>query len=174
MLSGNETCPPPAPQYSESSILLWKSKRLRIIAFLFCLTVINFTSRATMSVAAQPIASHFGWDNATIGIVMSVYFWTYITCVVPMGGLVDRLGASKVATLSISFWSAMTMLTGFVGGLTSMIAVRLAFGLGICGTWPACAKVAGAWFPAGERGRVSSFYQSGATFGAAFGIPAFA
>ena len=171
MRPGNEAAPAALPRYPESATSLWKSKRLHIVAFLFALTIINYTGRMSMSVAAQPVAEHFGWDNATMGIVMSAYFWAYVACVMPMGWLVDRFGARKTIAWAICFWSAMAMLPGFVGGLTSMIAARLAFGAGISATWPACAKVVSTWFPAGERGIATSFYQAGSSCGAAVSMP---
>jgi len=159
-------------RHSENTASLWNSKRLYILAFVFTLTFINYTGRVNMFVAAQHVADHFGWDNATMGIVMSSYFWAYTVCVIPMGRLADRFGARTMCAWAVGFWSTMAMLTGFVGGLSSMIAVRLAFGAGISITWPACAKVVSTWFPAGERGIATSCYQGGSSCGAAIAMPA--
>ena len=159
MHSGDQACPAATPQYSENVTSLWKSKRLYVIAFLFSLTIINFTCRVNMFVAAQPVAVHFGWDNATMGIVMSSFLWTYVICLAPMGSLVDRFGARTVKVWASSLWAVAAMLTGFAGGLPSMIVARLAFGMGSSATWPACGKVVSAWFPVRERGLATSFYQ---------------
>ncbi len=159
------------PQYSENVTSLWKSKRMYIIAFLFTLTIINYADRVNMSVAAQHVAKHFNWDNATMGIVMSSFLWTYAACLVPMGWLVDRFGSRKMNTWGISIWSAAAMMTGFVGGLPSMLAIRLALGAGESTTWPACGKIVRTWFPAKERGIATAFYQAGSSCGAAIAMP---
>ncbi|MDR2726985.1 MAG: MFS transporter [Deltaproteobacteria bacterium] len=174
MHSGNATCPAAALRYPENVTSLWKSKRLYIVVFLFTLTIINFTGRVNMFVAAPYVAGHFGWDNATMGVVMSSFLWTYVICLTPMGGLVDRFGARTTKIWASTLWATAAILTGFTGGLFSMIAVRLAFGAGSSATWPSCGKVVSTWFPVKERATATSFYQAGAGCGSAIAMPAVA
>lgn len=156
---------------SENVISLWKSKRMYIVIFLFTITIINYADRVNMSVAAQNVAQHFGWDNAMMGIVMSSFLWTYALCLVPMGWLVDKFGPKNLNTWGLGLWSAAAMCTGLVGGLTSMLCVRMVLGAGESTTWPSCGKVIRNWFPVGERGTVTGIFQAGSNCGAAIAMP---
>ncbi len=64
---------------------MWKSKRLYVMMLLFLASLINYIDRVSMSVAAPSVAKEFGWDAATMGIVMSAFLWSYALALVPMG-----------------------------------------------------------------------------------------
>ena len=48
----------------------------------------------------------------------------------------------------------MTVATGLAGGFASLVAIRLLFGIGEAGAFPATARVYVRWLPRSERGRV--------------------
>src|SRR5215471_12123572 len=88
-------------------------RRAWVCVFLFTLTLINYTDRVALSVAAKPISSEFHLSPVEMGYLLSSFLWTYVLCLIPVGLLVDRFGGKLVNGLGIGLWSAATVLTGF-------------------------------------------------------------
>ncbi|MDR3561532.1 MAG: MFS transporter [Negativicutes bacterium] len=159
----------PSPNHGVSSLL--KSKRFYVVMLLFTAQIINYIDRVNLSVAAPLISKEFGWDPATMGLIFSSFLWTYVVCLVPAGWLTDVIGARKLNAWAISIWSTAAMLTGTITGISTMLAARLALGVGEAATNPSGGKVIRDWFPVKERGLVTSIFQCGTLAGPAIGMP---
>jgi ACS family glucarate transporter-like MFS transporter len=146
-------------------------KRFYVVLFLFFNVAINYMDRVNLSVAAPTIAKHFHWDPAQMGWVFSAYIWTYAACLLPDGWLADRIGARRIFAIAISVWSAAAILTGAASNIWSMIAARLALGVGESTSFPVCNKVVRQWFPAGERAFATALFHSGVFASIALGSP---
>lgn len=144
-------------------------RRYWIYLLLFCLSAINYVDRVALSVAAQPIAKEFDLSPVSLGYLFSSFLWTYLICLLPMGIIVDRWGTRATNALSISVWSAATLLTGLAGSFSTLIATRLAMGAGEASTYPAGGRVIREWVPVSERGLATAIFNSGAYAGPAFG-----
>lgn len=150
---------------------LFKSKRFYVIVILFFLFFINYADRTNLSVAAPKMAHDLGWNNVTMGWAFSGFLWTYIIFLIPMGRLVDKIGTKKMNAYSISLWTIASMLTGVVTNFGSMMAARLALGVGESASYPTAGKIVRQWFPSKERGVTTSIYNSGAYAGPALSTP---
>ncbi|HTS53113.1 MAG TPA: MFS transporter [Burkholderiales bacterium] len=140
-----------------------------ISLFLFSLAMINYVDRVALSVASKPIAQEFGLSPVAMGYLFSSFLWTYLVCLIPMGILVDRLGTKVVNAAGIGLWSAATMMTGVAWSFVSLIATRLAMGIGEATTFPAGGRVVREWIPAGERGLTNAIFLAGTQAGPAVG-----
>jgi MFS family permease len=138
-----------------------------IAAFLFTLAMINYMDRIALSIAAKPIAAEFKLSPVGMGYLFSSFIWSYALFLLPLGILIDRFGAKRMAGLGIAVWSAATLLTGAVSSFGALLAARLVMGAGESCTNPVGAKVVRQWFPAAERGMVTSMFNSGAYAGPA-------
>ena len=144
-------------------------RRVWICVFLFTLTLINYTDRVALSVAAKPIAVEFKLSPVEMGFLLSSFLWMYVLCLLPVGLLVDRFGGKVVNAAGIGLWSAATVATGFTTGFVSMAATRIVMGMGESTSWPACNRVIREWFPASERGLANAIFGAGAAAGPAIG-----
>ena len=142
-------------------------KRLWIALMLFSLAMLNYIDRVTLSFAASPIAKEFGLSPVALGYLFSSFLWTYTVFLIPMGMLVDRLGAKKVAGFGLALWSAATAATGISGSFPSLLATRLTMGAGEATSNPAGARVIREWIPASERGMTNAIFNSGSYAGPA-------
>ncbi len=140
-----------------------------ISLFLFSLAMINYVDRVALSVASKPISQEFGLSPVAMGYLFSSFLWTYLVCLIPMGILVDRLGTKAVNAAGIGLWSVATMMTGGAWNFASLIATRLAMGIGEATTFPAGGRVVREWIPAGERGLTNSIFLAGTQAGPAVG-----
>lgn len=142
-------------------------KRGWIAFLLFLLALINYIDRVTLSFAAEPIVKEFGLSSVALGYLFSSFLWTYTLFLIPMGMLIDRFGAKRVASYGIGIWSAATAATGLAWSFPSLLATRLVMGSGEASSNPAGAQVIRAWIPAGERGTLNAIFNSGSYAGPA-------
>ncbi|SAL52090.1 MFS transporter [Caballeronia peredens] len=138
-----------------------------IAVFLFTLAMINYMDRIALSIAAKPIAAEFKLSAVGMGYLFSSFIWSYALFLIPMGILIDRFGAKRMAGVGIFIWSAATALTGAAGNFTSLLLARLVMGGGESVSNPVGAKVIRQWIPASERGMVTSMFNSGSYAGPA-------
>jgi ACS family glucarate transporter-like MFS transporter len=134
---------------------------------LFSLAMINYIYRVTLSFAAAPIAKEFGLSPVALGYLFSSFLWTYTIFLIPMGMLVDRFGAKRVAGYGLGLWSAATAATGIAWSFPSLLATRLLMGAGEATSNPSGARVVREWIPASERGITNAVFNSGSYAGPA-------
>lgn len=145
--------------------------RWLMIALCFSATAINYVDRATLAVGAPFIQRDLAVNSATMGLLLSGFFWTYALMQLPFGWLVDRLGPRLIYAAAVIWWSVFTALTGLASGAASIFGARLALGAGEAACYPANAKVAAAWFPIRERGLAAGIFDSGSRTGSALALP---
>jgi ACS family glucarate transporter-like MFS transporter len=150
---------------------LWTGKRFIIAAFLFFNMFINYMDRINLSVAAPIIARQYKWDPALMGWIFSGFLWTYMVCLIPWGRATDKYGSRNVGAISMTLWSLGGMATGAIVGFGSMMASRLALGVGEAASFPISGKVVRQWFPAGERGLATAIFNAGTFAGPAISAP---
>ncbi len=140
-----------------------------IALLIFTVVIINYIDRIALSVAAKPIVAEFGFSPVQMGYLFSGFLWTYVVCLVPLGVLVERIGARNMVGGGIAIWSAATALTAATGGFVSILLARLAMGASEATTFPACGRVIRDWFPERERGFVTTLFNGGSSAGPAVG-----
>jgi sugar phosphate permease len=141
------------------------SYRFRVMVLLYFLMLILYLDRVTISMVGVRIKSAFHLSNTEFGWVLSSFVLAYALFEIPSGILGDRLGQRKVLLRIVVWWSVFTVLTGFVFGLTSLIAIRFLFGMGEAGAYPNSCGVISRWMPKTETSRGMSWLGMGAPTG---------
>lgn len=140
-----------------------------VALLLFTVVIVNYMDRVALSVAAKPIAAEFGLSPIAMGYLFSSFLWTYVVCLVPIGLIVDRVGCKTVMGTGLALWSAATAFTGLAWSFPALLAGRLAMGAGEATSYPAGGRVIRDWIPEGERGQVTTLFNSGSVAGPAIG-----
>jgi MFS transporter, ACS family, glucarate transporter len=141
--------------------------RNRTLGLLSVLTVITYLDRVCISVAGPRIQDSLHLSPAQWGWVTGIFTLSYAAFEIPTGLLGDRIGARRVLTRIVLWWSAFTTFTGMVGGYYSMLVTRFLFGAGEAGAYPNASVVIGRWFPIEERGRAFGIILSASQLGGA-------
>lgn len=144
-------------------------RRAWIALLIFTAVIINYMDRIALSVASKQIATEFGFSPVQMGYLFSCFLWTYVICLIPIGLLVERIGARRMVGGGIAVWSAATALTAATTGFASILTARLVMGASEATTFPACGRVIRDWFPARERGLVTTLFNGGSSAGPALG-----
>ena len=142
-------------------------KRNIVLAILFITWTVSYMDRMVMTVAIPYIAAEFKLTPIAMGVVMSSFFAGYALFQIPGGLLADKFGSRKIMALAVSWWSVFTVFTGLATSLTSMLVIRLLFGLGEAsfpgGSWKTIAN----WFPKKERSTANGIMMSSNALGPA-------
>lgn len=147
-------------------------KRTWIALLIFTAVIINYVDRIALSIASKPIAAEFGFTPVQMGYLFSGFLWTYVVCLIPIGLLVERVGAKRMVGGGIAIWSAATVMTAATSGFGSILMARLVMGASEASTFPACGRIIRDWFPEKERGLVTTLFNGGSSAGPAIGAVA--
>lgn len=148
--------------------------RFRLVGMTFLLSMLLYVDRVAISTARGPVTGELGLSDTQFGWILSAFAIGYALFQVPSGIMADRLGPRVVLSAIVSIWSIFTALTGAVWSFGSLLVVRLLFGAGEAGAFPACARAFFTWLPTSERGLAQGVNFSGSRLGAAFALPAVA
>ena len=133
--------------------------------------LISYVHRSALSVAIGAKSSSMTTDlhlsEASIGLLLSGFFWVYSLMQVPSGWLVDRFGVKRAYSLGYAFWSLTAACTGLVNSFGTLIGVRVALGAGQAISFPASSRAVANWFQERERGLVTGIYLTGVRLGTA-------
>jgi ACS family D-galactonate transporter-like MFS transporter len=160
-----------AQQAQASSVLSESRKRWSLLVLLFAAMLISYAHRSALSVAVGARSSSMNADlhlsEASIGLLLSGFFWIYSFMQLPAGWLVDRFGVKRAYSLGFLFWSLTSALTGFANSFATLLGMRIALGAGQAISFPASSRAVANWFPQRERGTVTGIYLTGVRLGTA-------
>ncbi|MBK7832540.1 MAG: MFS transporter [Gemmatimonadetes bacterium] len=144
-----------------------------VVLLCFAAVFISYIDRTNISVAAIAMQEEFKWSETTKGFVLSSFFVGYILLQVVSAGLANKYGGKLLLGVAVIWWSAFTMLTPVAAslGLATLIASRIALGLGEAAVFPACINMVGRWVPAAQRSRAVALFSSGLSIGTVFSLP---
>lgn len=141
--------------------------RRGVVGLLVSLFAITYLDRVCISVAGPRMQQDLGIDPVGWGWVTGVFTLAYAFFEIPTGATGDRLGARRVLTRIVAWWSVFTALTGAVTSLTQLLVVRFLFGAGEAGAFPNASIVVHRWFTAGQRATMSGVNLSAGQIGGA-------
>ena len=106
-------------------------------------------------------------DPVRWGWVTAMFTLSYALFEIPTGTLGDRIGARRVLTRVVLWWSAFTSLTGRMTNYYFLLMTRLCFGAGEAGAFPNASIVIARWFPATQRARIPAIILMASQIGGA-------
>ncbi len=145
--------------------------RWYISSLLSGIIILNYFDRVAISVAAPAIQDSFHLSATELGIVFSIYTYSYTIMQLPVGGLLDKFGVAWVTRVGMTIWSILTIFLAFLQGKLLLYIVRFLIGLTSASAFPAASKATALWFPPSERGLANSLFDSAAKFSNVLGAP---
>jgi len=143
------------------------SLRWGIVVILFCSTVINYVDRQTLSLLAPYFKQDYHWTNTDYANIVVAFRVAYSIGQTLCGRLMDRVGTKRGLTITVLWYSIVSMLTPLARGLYSFMGFRFLLGAGESGNWPGATKAVSEWFPKHERGLATAVFDSGSSIGGA-------
>lgn len=143
------------------------SLRWWIGAILFASTAINYIDRQTLSLLAPYLKQDFHWTNTDYANIVVAFRVAYSIGQTLCGRLMDRVGTKRGLTITVLWYSIVSILTPLARGFYSFLSFRFLLGAGESGNWPAATKAVSEWFPKQERGLATAVFDSGSSIGGA-------
>lgn len=110
------------------------SRRWIIVALIFLGILISYIDRGNLSIAATSIMRDFHLPPGSMGVLLSAFFWTYGSCQLPAGYIIDRYGIRLVYAAGFVLWSfvsagiALSRHSGDVLGLRMLLGIAESVG----------------------------------------------
>lgn len=137
-----------------------------LLVWLWLAYFMNQADRQLYSVVQKQVQEALGLTDIQTGLVNTVLIAAMAVMMPIAGFLGDRLSRSRIILWSLLAWSVATMLTGFTGGLVSLILIRsLATAVGEAFFVPAATALIGEYHVQ-TRGQALAIYQTAQYFGA--------
>lgn len=139
-----------------------KPTRVRwwMLSLVMVVMAINYMDRGNLAVAAPVMQKELGIDAAMMGLLFSIFAWTYALMTPFAGAFVDRIGPRNMFSGALLGWSAFTCLIGTVSTLPAILACRMAVGVFEAPAIPTNFRCVSAWFPNKERAFAVGLYTS--------------
>ncbi len=141
--------------------------RHRVLGLLILLFAITYLDRVCISVAGPRMQEELHIDPVGWSWVTAMFTLSYCLFEIPTGVLGDRIGARRVLTRVVLWWSAFTSLTGMVWNYNLLLITRFCFGAGEAGAFPNASLVVSRWFPTTQRASMSGVLLMASQIGGA-------
>src|SRR5207249_8789876 len=106
------------------------SLRWWIGGLLFASTVINYIDRQTLSLLAPFLKLEYHWSNTDYATLVIAFRVAYSVGQTVFGRFMDRVGTRRGLSISVTFYSLVSMLTSLARGLGSFAFFSCLLGVG--------------------------------------------
>ena len=130
---------------------------------------LNYVDRGAIGIAAPVMKKELGLSAEAYGIAFSAFFWVYAPVQLVTGWLCDRFSVYKLMAAGILLWAASTLLMGLVGGIASLLILRIMLGVGESISFPGSSKIIARHVPVERRGIANAAVAMGIALGPAAG-----
>ena len=138
-----------------------KGYKWEVVMLLWVAFFLNQADRQAFNIVLPQIQQHLGASDSTMGL-LSTLFNVFYAIVVPFAGYyADRLSRSRQIWISVLIFSTATLLTGFSGGIFSLILFRcFGMGLGQGMFGPTYTGIIASYHDSSTRARAMSLHQT--------------
>src|SRR5215831_17686102 len=134
---------------------------------LFASTVINYIDRQTLSVLAPYLKQDYHWTYSDYATLVIGFRIAYSLGQTLCGRFIDRVGTRRGLSISVLWYSLVSIATSLATGFRSFATFRFLLGAGESANWPGATKAVSEWFPGRERALASALFDSGSSIGGA-------
>jgi MFS family permease len=149
---------------------LAKTQRTTLVLLLLA-GLVNFLDRSSLSVANGSIRTELHLSGTQMGLLLSAFSFSYGLAQLPLGPMLDRLGAQRLLGFGVGAWSLTQLLTGGVTGMRTFFPLRVLLGASEAPFFPASVKIVREQFPEEQRGRTMAAVNMSTVVGQALAPP---
>lgn len=120
--------------------------RLVLTAVLFVSFFWVYFQRMGLPVVIPQLEATFGLSAVALGLLGAAYFYPYALMQIPVGVLVDALGARWILTLFVGAAGVGSLLFAWAGSFEEALAGRLLVGIGASAVWLAAQRLFVCWY----------------------------
>ncbi len=140
--------------------------RWYVLGLLTLVYAFNFIDRQIVTILAPYLKADLGLTDAQLGLLYGTAFALFYALFgLPLARLADGWNRVRTLSLGLTFWSAMTVLSGTARGFGQLAAARMGVGVGEASAAPAAFSLLQDYFPKAQRATALAIYSSGIYLG---------
>lgn len=153
--------PAAEPAQQEASSYSWY-----VLSVLVVVYILNFIDRQIVSILVVDIQTDLGLSNAQMGFLGGAAFGVFYALFgIPLGRLADNWNRTKLLSIGLTLWSAMTVVSGLAKNGAQLGLARMGVGIGEATASPSAYSLISDYFPKKQRATALAIYSSGLYLG---------
>jgi MFS family permease len=137
-----------------------------VLGVLVVVYILNFIDRQIVSILVVDIQAHFGLTNAQMGFLGGAAFGVFYALFgIPLGRLADNWSRTRLLSIGLALWSAMTVVSGLSKNGAQLGLARMGVGVGEATASPSAYSLISDYFPKRQRATALAIYSSGLYLG---------
>lgn len=128
----------------------------KVFALCWCAYAGGYLCRTNLSIVIPSLIQDLGWDKASIGLMGSLFFWTYAFGQLINGYIGDRVNPRIFIFISLFSSSLINIVLGFVFNRSLFIVLWAINGFLLSMLWGPIIRILGLWFLEWQRNKISS------------------
>ncbi len=137
-----------------------------VLGVLVVVYILNFIDRQIVSILVVDIQAHFQLTNAQMGFLGGAAFGVFYALFgIPLGRLADNWNRTKLLSIGLALWSAMTVVSGLSKNGAQLGLARMGVGIGEATASPSAYSLISDYFPKRQRATALAIYSSGLYLG---------
>jgi MFS transporter, ACS family, hexuronate transporter len=148
-----------------------RNLRWWIAGLLACASALSYLDRQSFPVAVTEIQKQIALSDRQYSVLQMLFLLAYSAMYAGGGKIADWLGTRLGYSMLILWWSAATILHGFVHTVFGLGIARFLLGFGEGGGFPCSAKAVSEWFPPEDRAFAFGIFNTGSSVGAVAAPP---
>lgn len=145
--------------------------RYYMVFMLALLSMLCTVDRSLVSVLAEPIKQEFNLSDTQLGLLTGLVFAiSYSAAGIPVGLMLDRHNRTRVVSLLLAIWSALTAFSGLVTSWITLILARAGVGAAESGASPGAVSLIADYFPKERRGSAMAIFYTSTPIGTMIGF----
>jgi len=142
-----------------------------VLVILTTVYAFNFIDRQILVILSEPIKADLGLTDTQLGLLTGLAFAAlYVTMGLPIARLADKGNRKNIVVASLTVWSLMTAISGFVANFFQLLLARIGVGIGEAGGSPPSHSIISDYFPPEKRGTALAIYSTGIYIGVLLGF----
>lgn len=136
-------------------------------AVLFLAYMVALADRYIISLMVEPIKRDLALSDTQVSLLHGLSFAIFLALAgLPIGRLVDTRRRTRLLTIAITAWSALTAACGLAQTFVHLMVCRAGVAVGEASLQPAAYSLIGDYYPGRSMGVVVGIYSAGAYVGA--------
>lgn len=123
--------------------------------------ILGSVGLGTTTFTLTNIASEFGFDATTKGLVATIVYIGMFLGATTSGYIADKIGRKKMLTVAVALWASTSLLISFTKSAALFWILRFILGFGMGAHYPCTQSMLAELFPAKTRGRCICLLEGG-------------
>lgn len=140
------------------------------LGLLFLVSLFNYLDRFALGALLPSIKEDMALSDTQLGALSTAFTLSYVLLGVPFARLADTRSRKTIISVSLTIWSAMTVVCGLTQSFIQLAIARVFVGVGEAGATPPSHSLISDYFPTHMRARALSVFGCGAPVGLMIGF----